>query len=148
MLESGASQQSEKRVRGVAVLLTYFGEWSLDLWSLFLKFVRGELAKWSVLHWCCTLEKSGEGNLHVHLALQFRLAVDRASTFFAWEGRKPNASSNDYLGVGLFKNPRFLQPSVDRGFFYVYADKEGTQRDSEGRVCVEGNRLPCWAPRR
>ena len=103
MLESGASQQSEKRVRGVAVLLTYFGEWSLDLWWLFLTFVRGQLAKWSVLHWCCTLEKSGEGNLHVHLALQFRLAVDRASTFFAWEGRKPNASSNDYLGVALNK---------------------------------------------
>ena len=73
--------------------------------------------------WCATLEKSVAGKLHVHLALQFRQKVNRMSKFFAWKGRNPNASSQDYLRLGLNKNPRFLQQSVDRGFFYVYAEK-------------------------
>ena len=139
-----SAQKQGMRVRGVMVLLTYFGTWSVALWKSFLAFVRGKLALWSILRWCCTLEQSGEGNLHVHLALQFRQPVDRDSKHFAWKGRFPNASSNDYLGTGLNKNPRYLQQSVDRGFFYVYADKDGTQRDSRGEVCVAGNHFPCW----
>ena len=136
------------RVRGQSVLLTYFGTWSLTLWRTFLAFVRKVLLPWSVLRWCATLEKSTAGKLHVHLALQFRSAVDRTSKYFAWNGRSPNASSHDYLGQGLNKNPKFLQPSVDRGFFYVYADKEGTQRDAKGNVCVDGNHFPCWVKKK
>ena len=132
------------RVQSAAVLLTYFGAWSLSLWRKFLTFVRKQLLPWSVWRWCVTLEKSEAGKLHVHLALQFRKVVDRTSKFFSWKGRAPNASSHDYLGQGFNKNPRFLQASVDRGFFYVYADKEGTQRDAKGQVCVEGNHFPCW----
>ena len=80
----------------------------------------------------------------MHLALQFRSSVDRVAKYFSWKGRNPNASSYDYLGEGLCKNPRFLQQAVDRGFFYVFADKEGTQKDDEGRACVEGNHFPAW----
>ena len=142
--QPGGKGKNRFRVKGVVVLLTYFGKWSLALWHKFLAFVRETLVPWSVWRWCATLEKSDAGKLHVHLALQFRHAIDRTSKFFAWQGRCPNASSEDYLGQGLNKNPRFLQHSVDRGFFYVYADKEGTQRDAKGDVCVDGNHWPCW----
>ena len=137
------------RVRSAAVLLTYSGKWSVALWRRFVSYVRKHLTAWGVLHWCGTLECSEAGHLHVHLALQFRCAVDRSTQFFAWAGRVPNASTNDYLGQGLRKDPRFYQQSVDRGFFYVFADKDGTQRDQAGNVCVDGNHFPCWvkAPR-
>ena len=84
------------------------------------------------------------GNLHVHLAQQFRNAVDKTVVAFTWRERRRNASSADYLGEGLCKNPRYVQQAVDRGFFYVFADKVGTQRDELGNVCVDGNHFPCW----
>lgn len=130
------------RVHAQAVLLTYFGKWSQKLWSEFLVYVRQQLVPWSILRWCATLEMSEAGKLHVHLQLQFRSRIDRLSKFFAWRGRKPNANANDYLGFG-FKKANWQQ-SIDRAFFYVFADKEGTQRDSKGRVCVEGNHQPVW----
>ena len=82
--------------------------------------------------------------MHVHLVLQFCAAVDKTVASFEWEGRRPNVSSEDYLGEGLCSNTRFLQHSVDRGFFYVFADKLGTQKDELGKECVEGNHSPCW----
>ena len=133
-----------KRVRGIAVLLTYGGRWSLSLWKSFVAYVCRQLRSWGVSRWCATLEKSEAGKLHVHLALQFQTCVNRWSKFFAWGERFPNASSHDYLGQGLNKNPRFIQQSVDRGFFYVYAAKEGTQHDKHGNICFEGNHVPCW----
>lgn len=45
------TEDAEHRVRGVAVLLTYFGDWSLALWQEFLAFVRGRLKAWSGLRW-------------------------------------------------------------------------------------------------
>ena len=33
---------------------------------------------------------------------------------------------------------------MDRGFFYVFADKLGTQREVDGRPCFEGNHVPVW----
>ena len=137
-------RDTEARVRGLAVLLTYSGEWSVALWREFVIFVKQALGQWDVVRWCSTLEMSGEGNLHVHLVLQFQKAVDRSVAFFLWDGRHPNASSHDLLGQGLNKNPKMLQSSVDRGFFYVWADKEGTQRDGDGKVCVDGNHVPSW----
>lgn len=41
-------------------------------------------------------------------------------------------------------NKKRFQPSVDRGFFYVFADKVGTQRETDGRPCFEGNHVPVW----
>ena len=90
------------------------------------------------------MERSGAGRLHVHAALQFRRSIDRPSKFFVWAGRVPNASCNDYLGQGMSKHPQYLQQSVDRAFFYVFADKEGTQKDRDGRACVDGNHFPAW----
>ena len=45
------TEDAEHRVRGVAVLLTYFGDWSLALWQEFLAFVRGRLKAGFVLRW-------------------------------------------------------------------------------------------------
>ena len=136
------------RVLGVVVPLTYGGKWDLASWREFLSFVRGKISAWSIWRWCTTLEESDEGKLHVHLTLQFRISVDRTSKYFAWKGRSPNASSDDYLGEGLAKNRRFLQQSVDRAFFYVFADKKGTQRDENGKECVDGNHFPSWVSAR
>lgn len=33
---------------------------------------------------------------------------------------------------------------MDRGFFYCWADKVGTQRDELGQECTAGNYAPCW----
>ena len=137
-----AAAEEGYRVRAVAVLLTYCGEWTQTLWKSFVLWVQQKLKAWSVQRWCATLEESNAGKLHVHLQLQFSKPVDRLVQFFAWQGRRPNASSHDYLGGG--RNRANWQQSVDRAFFYVYADKEGTQRDLEGNVCVEGNYQPAW----
>ena len=131
--------QGGHRVRSGAVLLTYSGVWSVGLWKRCGSFVRKHLDQWGVLRWCSTLERSDAGHLHVHLSLQFRQSIDRPSKSFSWAGRMPNASANDYLGQGLNKNPRYYQQSVDRGCVYVFADKEGTQKDTAGQLCVDGN---------
>ena len=39
---------------------------------------------------------------------------------------------------------RKLQIGIDRGFFYVWANKVGTARDAEGNLCVAGNYAPVW----
>ena len=138
-------RDTKARVRGLAVLLTYSGEWSVALGRERVVFVKQALGQWAVVRWCSTLEMSGEGNLHAHLVLQFRKAVGRSVAFFLWSGHHPNASSHDLLGQGLNNNPKILQPSIDRGFFYVWADTEGAQRDGDGKVCVDGNHVPSWA---
>ena len=130
------------RIRGCSVLLTYHGFKRLSDWQQFLQFVRHSLSTWGVLHWCATLEKSGRGKLHTHLVLQFRKPVDRSPHYFAFVARVPNASSNDLVGDGLCKKK--FQYSVNRSFFYVWADKEGTQRNSDGTPCVEGDHQPVW----
>ena len=140
VLSSGAGKQKH-RVRGMSALLTYFGAWTLGLWHEFVAFVRSHMGPQSMSPWRATLEQSDAGMLHVHLALQFQNQVDRTSKYFTWKGRFPNASVHDYLGEGLARNPRFSQQTVGRDVFYVFADKEGTQRNEEGNVCVEGN---CW----
>ena len=55
---------------------------------------------------------------------------------------KPRADPNDLLGDGWCKKK--LQESFNRGFFYVWADKVGTQRDEHGDQCVAGNYEPVW----
>jgi hypothetical protein len=102
------------RIQSMSVLLTYFGVWTLALWHEFVAFVRTQMGPWSISRWCATLEKSNAGKLHVHLALQFQKRVDRSTKYFAWRGRFPNASVNDYLGEGLARNPHFFQQTVGR----------------------------------
>ena len=134
------------RVHCMAVLLTYNGITDLKQWRRFLKFVRSEQKNWNVRHWCATLEASKKGTYHIHLMLQFTKTVDRNSRSFAFEAIPPNCSPNgagtDLLGSCIGgRNP---QKSVDRGMFYVWADKVGTVRDEKGELCVAGNYYPCW----
>ena len=58
----------------------------------------------------------------------------------------PNLQKGDYLGEGL--NRKRHQLSANRGFFYVFADKVGTQREAGGRPCFEGNHVPVWVKAR
>ncbi len=132
----------EYRVRGEAVLLTYQGVDGLDHWRAFLAFVTARLQPWRVKYWTATLESNQNGTGHVHLMLQFWSPVDRALSAFVFEDVRPNARSNDLLGEGLGKKK--MQQSIDRGHFYVWADKLGTQRDEQDRQCVAGNYAPCW----
>lgn len=45
----------------------------------------------------------------------------RSSRLFAFEGIAPRVDQNDLCGEGLCRNK--MQESIDRGFFYVFANK-------------------------
>ena len=78
--------------------------------------------------------------------VEFRTTVDRTACYFAFKSRTPNASVNDLLNEGLCRKK--FQQSVDRSFFYVWADKEGTERNESGQPCVGGNSQPVWTKAR
>ena len=126
------------RVHSEAVLLTY-QSWPADVspaaWARFCMFVTANLVAWKVRHWTATMESNASGSRHMHLMLQFQSEVDCATSRFSFEGVRPNASSHDYLGEGVCKKK--LQQSIDRGMFYVWANKIGT-------VSVASNYEPCW----
>ena len=124
------------------VLLTYQGVVDLKQWHRFIAFVHQSLEKWGVRRWGATLEACETDGLHMHLVLQFGKKVDKTARSFTFEGLTPNVRQGDYLGEGL--NRKRHQLSVDRGFFYVFADKVGTQREVDGRPCFEGNHVPVW----
>ena len=94
-------RREEYRVNSEVVLLTYSGFAGLEHFHRFVSFVRGCLKKWGVKRWGTTLEAYETEGLHVHLVLQFASLVDRAVSFFAFEGTRPNVSNGDYLGEGL-----------------------------------------------
>lgn len=77
--------------------------------------------------------------------LQFRSKADRSVAGFTFEGLRPNASSKDLCGQGPCKKQ--AQMSINRGFFYVWANKIGTVVDESGSLCVTGNYWPCWEPK-
>ena len=145
-----ASVASALRIQSAAVLLTYsLGEAVVSVWGRFVQHVRRKRKEWKVQHWCATMEACEEsGNLHLHLMLQFVNQVDMRSTCFSFEGVRPNArpSWSDYLGEKF--STRSAQMSIDRGFFYVWADKIGTQRTAEGAICVDGDYAPVWTSSR
>lgn len=134
------------RIQSVAVLLTYHGFSGLSHWQDFLVSLRGLLKSWKVWRWCATLEESKTHKLHAHVMLQFTAAVDRFSNAFSVDGLRPNAGPNgpgkDYMGDGFCKKK--LQQSIDRGMFYVWANKIGTYKDEFGSPCVDGNYGPAW----
>ena len=143
VVETGRKGRGEYRVRSHAALLTYMGlEADQPQWESFCDFCQRSLNRWGVKHWCATLETTKEGKPHFHLMLQFARAVDRTTAAFAFEGLRPNARPTDLCGEGLCRKK--MQVSIDRGFFYVWADKEGTVRDASGKPCVEGNYAPVW----
>ena len=139
-----AAPRKEYRIRGESILLTYQGlpPTALSEWSRFKDWVPKNLKAWSAKHWCATLETNEDGSSHLHLMLQFTKPVDFTVMRFVFEGHRPNASSSDYLGEGVCK--KRMQLSINRGMFYVYADKLGTQQDKTGALCVAGNYQPCW----
>ena len=137
-----ACRRKEYRVCTAVVLLTYQGFADLQQWHRFVDFVRGSLKKWTAQRWCATLEACETDGLHTHLSLQFYNQVDKTAKSFAFEGLVPNVRVGDYLGEGV--NGKRQQQSVNRGFFYVFADKVGTQREADGRPCFEGNHVPVW----
>ena len=47
-----SAQSKQYRVHAQAVLLTYSGKWSLQLWAAFVAWVRCQLAPWTVGSWC------------------------------------------------------------------------------------------------
>jgi len=47
-----SAQSGQYRVQAQAVLLTYSGKWSLQLWAAFVAWVRCQLAPWTVRSWC------------------------------------------------------------------------------------------------
>ena len=133
------------RIRSEAVLLTYQSWPAAEapaVWQRFCAFVAGSATAWTVKHWAATMEQNSCGDCHLHLMLQFTAALDSGSVRFIFEGVRPNASPNDYLGEGVCRKK--LQQSVDRGMFYVWADKVGTLRLPCGAACVAANYAPCW----
>ena len=145
VLASTRSDGSRKefRINSSAVLLTYQGVASVGQWLRFNAFVVARMKTWTAKHWCSTLETGLEGvAFHIHLMIQFSSTVDKTVRGFVFEGVKPNVQPTDLCGEGLCRKK--LQTSIDRGFFYVWADKVGTARTPENEVCVAGNYFPCW----
>ena len=141
-----AAQRKEYRVNAQVVLLTYQGVAGLGQWHRFVAWARGSLKKFGVQRWGATLEACETDGLHTHLVFQFKAKVDKTAKSFAFEGITPNVRTGDYLGEGL--NCKRHQLSVNRGLFYVFADKVGTQREADGRPCWEGNHVPVWVAAR
>ena len=136
-----AAARREFRVNATAALLTYQGMTDSSHWLRLNVFVADNMRPWNVKHWCTTLEACCSG-LHAHVMLQFNSTVDKTAAAFLFEGVKPNIQPHDLCGEGL--NRRKLQIGIDRGFFYVWANKVGTARDAEGNLCVAGNYAPVW----
>ena len=129
-------------VRSAGILLTYQKTFGLEGWSSFCDWVRKNLKLWKVRYWCATLETCADGTHHAHLMLQFFSAGKRLVSLFWYDGLKPNATTNDLCGAG--RSGQKFQQSLDRAFFYVFADKLGTARDAAGKPCVDGNYFPAW----
>ena len=130
------------RIRSRGVLLTYQKFRDAGAWADFLDFVRTVVKEHGVHYWCATMETNKDSTYHLHLMLQFKAVVERRTAAFAFAGRMPNGQANDLLGDGW--GGRRYQQSLDRGFFYVWAEKEGTVRDAAGELCVAGNYQPAW----
>ena len=128
-------RQKEYRIQSAAVLLTWQGFPDLASWQPFLDWLGDGVGSWGVKHWAATLESNLDGTLHAHAMLQFHKQGDRTAKTFTFRSLKPNASTNDLLGGALWGGKN-VQQSVDRGFFYVWANKVGTQTAADGSLCV------------
>ena len=140
----GGYKQAGYRIRGTAVLLTYQGLAGPQVWQEFLAFVSRNLSAWSIQYWTATFEANrGSQKCHAHLMLQFKREMDQTTSAFGFHGVRPNASATDLCGQGLCRKK--LQQSIDRGHFYVWADKLGTLRcPATGDLCVAANYKPSW----
>ena len=148
--ESASTPESGYRIQSNGVLLTYNGVslQSEDIWEQFTQWILDHFRLWGVLYYCGTYERCRNNRGHLHLMLQFRSVVDKFSSVFTFQRIPPNARPawKDYCGGGRHKkNP---QQGMDRGFFYVWANKIGTCLDKDGEPCVFGNYMPVWSDAR
>ena len=142
------AERGNFRVQSTAALFTYNGLGAWEDWAAFVAFVQTELLRtWRVQYWCATLEECKGGKWHAHLMLQFRKKVGTTAQAFKVHQWKPNIRQS---GVGLLGEPlhggKHAQSMVDRGFFYVFANKIGTVTDENGAPCVVGSYFPVWVP--
>ena len=142
LVTAGARKQKDYRIHSAAVLLTWQGFADVSCWGPFVEWLQSRVGQWGVKHWGATLETNLDGTLHAHAMFQFKKQVDRGTNGFTFQGKRPNASTSDLLGEALWGNK--AQQSVNRGFFYVWANKEGTQKTASGELCVAGDYEPCW----
>ena len=106
------------RFQSLATMLTYQKVADVPQWHRFVQFWRHNTKRWMVKYWCATLEKGkNSAQLHIHVVVQFASAKNRISSTYLFEGIRPRADPNDYMGFG--KNRRKLQASINRGMFYV-----------------------------
>ena len=121
--QAKAKQRSAFRVQGLAVMLTYQGFPGIAAWESFVSWWSANHKALGVKYWCATLETNTRGNQgsHAHVMVLFCKEVDVTTHAFRFQEKKPRADANDLLGEGW--GGRRYQKSVDRGFFYVWADK-------------------------
>jgi hypothetical protein len=103
---------------------------------------RASLRAWGVKYWCATLESNRTEGYHVHVMAQFAKKKDCTNRTFTFEGVAPRADANDLCGEGWSRKK--MQESIDRGMFYVWANKTSSVFDQTGQQCMEGNYMPCW----
>ena len=123
-------------------MLTFNGVQDVAQWHRFVEHVRASKRTWKVKYWSATLETTKAGKLHFHLFLQFLTLPDKSSKVFCFEGLTPRADCSDLLGDGW--NKKRMQESLDRAFFYVWANKQGTVCNADGSLCTAGNYAPSW----
>ena len=79
--------------------------------------------------------------------LQFRKKLDTRAAAFKVHNWKPNIRQSGVAPLGQpLLGGRHNQSMVDRGFFYVFADKIGTVVGNDGAPCAIGNYFPVWVP--
>ena len=134
------------RIHATGVLLTYQAFPGKEAWPDFLATLRSLVQPLKVKYWCATLETNvrGNGGFHAHVMVQFKSRPDMSIHAFRFGDLRPRADTTDALGEAW--GGRKAQKSMDRAFFYVWADKIGTARTAEGTICVDGNYVPAWSP--
>ena len=79
--------------------------------------------------------------------LQFLKKLDTRAAAFKVHNWKPNIRQSGVAPLGQpLLGGRHNQSMVDRGFFYVFADKIGTVVGNDGAPCAIGNYFPVWVP--
>ena len=138
------SNSGSFRVQSKAVLLTYNGVRDMSMWAAFKAAVSANLKRWGVLYYGASLERCRNGKLHVHIMLQFHKKIDQPRATFEVLALKPNVrpGGGDYLHEKWVSH--HAQSDINRGFFYVFANKRGTVLDDAGEAIYWGNYGPDW----
>eukprot|EP00973_Karenia_brevis_P000792 110049-Karenia_brevis.AAC.1 len=140
--DGSGPRKREHRFCSAAAMFTYQGFAGATAWPKLLAFIQINLQKWRAKYWCATVETNKDGSPHAHVMIQFTSRRDATTQDFIFQGIRPNVSTTDLCGEGLCRKK--LQQSIDRGMFYVWANKVGTQCMADGTLCVSGNYAPCW----